>query len=67
MTVAPGRAFAAALVPSGTDQALDVGLHGQLQDGLGDSAQKVALVVLCEKLGKVHVRPGHRGLRVVRG
>lgn len=65
--VAPGRALAVALMPPGADQALDIGLHDQLQHRLGDGAQKVALVVLCEKLGKVHVRLGHRGLRVVRG
>ena len=39
----------------------------QLQHGLGNAAQKVALIVLGQKLGQVHVRLGHRGLRMVRG
>ena len=30
-------------------------------------AKKVAAILLCQKLGKVHVGLGHRGLRVVRG
>ncbi|WP_318340284.1 hypothetical protein [Defluviimonas sp. D31] len=54
-------------MPAGTDQAVDIGLHDQLQDGLGDTAQKVALIVLGQKLGQVHVGFGHRGLRKVRG
>src|SRR5690606_22086858 len=33
--VAPGRAFTAALMPAGADQAVDIALHDQLQDGLG--------------------------------
>ena len=67
IAVPPGRAFVGPFVPAGADQALDIGLHDQLQDGLGDGAQKVALIVLCQKLGQVHVGLGHRGLRVVRG
>jgi hypothetical protein len=54
-------------MPAGTDQAFHIGLHDQLQDGLGDGAQEVALIVLGQKLGQVHVRLGHRGLRKVRG
>lgn len=54
-------------MPTGADQAVDIGLHKQLKDGLGDRAQEVALIVLCQQLGKVHVGLGHRGLRVVRG
>jgi hypothetical protein len=65
--VAPGRAFAAALVPSSADDAFHIGLPDQLQDGLGNAAQKVSLIVLGQKLGQVHVRLGHRGLREVRG
>ena len=37
---------AAALVPASADHALDIGLHDQLQDGLGDRAERVALVML---------------------
>ena len=44
--VAPGCAVAAALVPAGPDQAIDIGLHDQLKNSLGDAAQKVSLVVL---------------------
>ena len=65
--VAPGRALAAAFVPAGADQAFDIGLHDQLKDGRGDAAQEISLIVLCQKLGQVHVGLGHRGLRVVRG
>ena len=57
--VAPGRALIGPLVPAGADQALDIGLHDQLQNRLGDGAKKVTLVVLCEQLGKVHVGLGH--------
>ena len=39
VAVTPGRAFAAALMPTGTDQAVDIGLHDQLKDGLGDAPQ----------------------------
>ena len=65
--VAPGRALIGPLVLAGADQAFDIGLHDQLQNGLGDGAKEVATVLLCQKLGKVHVGLGHRGLRVVRG
>jgi hypothetical protein len=54
-------------MPSGADQAFHVGFHDQLQDGFGDGAQEVALIVLGRKLGQVHVRFGHRGPRKVRG
>ena len=33
----------------------------------GYAAQKVTLIVLGQKLGQVHVRLGHRGLRMLRG
>jgi hypothetical protein len=54
-------------MPPGADQAVDIGLHDQPQHGLGDAAQEVSLIVLGQKLGQVHVRLGHRGLRKVRG
>lgn len=50
--VALGRAVAIALVPTGTDQAIDIGLHDLLQDGLCDAAQKVALIVLGKNFGQ---------------
>lgn len=67
ISVAPGRAITAAFMPPGADQAIDISLHYQLKDGLGDGAQEVALIVLGQKLGQVHVGLGHRGLRRVRG
>ena len=67
MPVAPGRAFAAALMPPGADQAFDIGLHDQLQHSLSEAAKEVALIVLGHQLGQVHVGLGHRGLRRVRG
>lgn len=66
-SVPPGGPLAAAFMPTGADDAFHIGLHDQLQHRLGDAAQKVALIVLGQKLGQVHVRPGHRGLRMVRG
>lgn len=36
------------------DQAFDIGLRDQLQDGLSDGAKKIAAVMLGPKLGKVH-------------
>ena len=59
VAVTPGRAFAAALMPTGTDQAVDIGLHDQLKDGLGDAAKQITLIVLGHKLGQVHVGLGH--------
>jgi len=35
--------------------------HDQLQQGRGNSAQKVAAVLLGQKFGKFHVGLGHRG------
>ena len=54
-------------MPAGADQAVNIALHDQLKDGLGNAAQEVALIVLGQKLGQVHVGFGHRGLRKVRG
>ena len=65
--VSPGRALICPLMLAGADRAFNVGLHDQLQYGLGDGAKKIAAVLLCQKLGKVHVGFGHRGLRMVRG
>jgi hypothetical protein len=39
-------ALAAAFVPPGTDHALDIGLHDQLQHGRGDAAKKATLAML---------------------
>ena len=44
---------------AGADQALDIGLHDQLKNSLGDGAQKITAILLCQKLGKVHVGFGH--------
>ncbi|WP_209021366.1 hypothetical protein, partial [Paracoccus ravus] len=36
--------------------------HGEdYPDNLGDAAQKITLILLCQKLGQVHVGLGHRG------
>ena len=42
--VAPGRALAAALVPTGADQAVDITLHDQLKNGLGNAAQEMPIL-----------------------
>ena len=49
-----------ALVARRADQALDVGLHQDLQHGLGHGAQKVALTGLLHELGQCHPLLGHR-------
>jgi len=54
-------------MPAGADQAVDITLHDQLKNGLGNAAQQIALIMLGQKLGQVHVGLGHRGLRKVRG
>jgi hypothetical protein len=51
----------------GTDQTFDIGLHDQLQHGLGDRAQEATLIVLGQQLGQIHVVLGRRGLRMVLG
>jgi len=33
-------------MPAGADQAVDIGLHDQLQDGLRDGAKEIALILL---------------------
>jgi hypothetical protein len=50
IAVAPGRALAAAFVATRADQAINVGLHDQLQHVLGDGAQKIRLAALCSQL-----------------
>lgn len=60
VAVAPGRAALGALVAPGPDHALDVGLHEQLQDRLGDGAKEIALVVLLKQLCERHAGLGHR-------
>ncbi len=57
--VSPCGALRAAFVLAGADQAFDIGLHDQLQYGLGDGAKKIAAVLLGQKFGKVHVGLGH--------
>ena len=65
--VSPSRAAVSALMLAGADQPFDIGLHDRVQDGLGDGSQKTAAILLGQKLGKVHVGRGSRGLRPVRG
>jgi hypothetical protein len=52
VAVAPGRALAGTLVPAGTDQALNIGLHDDLQYALGNGPQKISISALREQLGK---------------
>jgi len=37
---------------AGADEAVDVGLHDDLQHALGDAAQEIAVSDLCHELGK---------------
>ena len=52
-----------ALVPAGTDQALHIALHQDLQHRLGDGAQKVSVAGLLQQLGQWQSVLGHRALR----
>ena len=50
IAVAPGRALAAAFMAARADQAVNVDLHDQLQDVLGNGAQKIRLAALRSQL-----------------
>jgi len=65
--VSPGRARVCPFVPSSTDRAVAIGFHDPLRNRLGNAAKKIATVLLGQKLGKVHVGFGHRGLLYCRG
>ena len=62
VAVAPGRALAAALVPPGADQPLDVGFHQHLQHRLRHGSQKIAVAGLLQQLGQRQSLLGHRVL-----
>jgi hypothetical protein len=47
-------------VPAGADQPLDIGFHQQLQHGLGNQPQKVAVGGLLHELGQCQSLLGHR-------
>ncbi len=49
-----------ALVPAGADQALHIGLHQELQHGLGHGPQEVALAGLLQQLRQWQSVLGHR-------
>jgi hypothetical protein len=65
VAVAVVEALGRALVTRSADQALDVGLHEELQHRLGDGAQEVAFSNLLHELGPCHALLGHRVLRRV--
>jgi hypothetical protein len=50
VTVAPGRPLLGPFVESCADQAVNVALHHQLKNSLGNRAQQVALIALLQKL-----------------
>jgi len=52
-------------VASSTDRAVTIGFHDRLRNRLGNAAKKIAAALRGQKLGKVHVGFGHRGLRIV--
>ena len=52
VAVAVGGPLAAALVAGGSDQALDIGFHQDLEHAFGDTAQKVAVIGLRHQLGQ---------------
>jgi hypothetical protein len=60
VAVAPVQALRGALVPARADQALHVGLHQELQHGLGDGAQEIGIPGLLQQLGEWQSVVGHR-------
>ena len=52
VAVAVCRALAGSLVAPGADDALDVGFHQQLHDGLGDAAQEIAITGFGQQFGQ---------------
>jgi hypothetical protein len=49
-------------VPSGTDDAFDIGFHQDLQYRLRHGSQEIALATLLQQLDKRHSVVGHRVL-----
>ncbi|EYD75948.1 hypothetical protein Rumeso_02493 [Rubellimicrobium mesophilum DSM 19309] len=62
IAVAPSRTLATALVSSCSDQSLHVGLHEDLENRLGEGAEKVAIIGLLQRLHQRHPVVGHRVL-----
>src|ERR1700733_14494561 len=60
VAVAPGRSLPVALIASRTDQALDIGLHQQLQHRLRHGSQEIAVTGLLQQLGQRQSLLGHR-------
>jgi hypothetical protein len=52
VAVAPGTALAGSLVAAGADEAVDIGLHEDLQHAFSDAAQEIAVSGLRHQLGK---------------
>nr|GFD60913.1 hypothetical protein [Tanacetum cinerariifolium] len=52
VAVAPRAALAGPLVAAGADEAVDVGLHDDLQHALGNAAQEITVSGLRHQLGK---------------
>ena len=52
VAVAPGAALAGSLVAAGADEAVDIGLHEDLQHAFSDAAQEIAVSGLRHQLGK---------------
>ena len=61
IAVAVGGASLGPFVATGANDALHIGFDDQLEDRLGDGAEKVALVMLLKQLGQAHGGLGHRG------
>jgi hypothetical protein len=50
VTIAPGRALAASLIPPGADQTFDIRFHQQLQHCLRHGSQEIAVTGLLQQL-----------------
>ena len=60
VAVPPGRALGAALVATGADHTVNIGLHQDLQHRLRYGSQKIAFADLLEQVGQWHSLVCHR-------
>ena len=62
VAVAPVEPFGRALVTAGADYAFNISFHQELENALGNSAQKVAFAALLQQLTQWQSVFGHRGV-----
>lgn len=62
ITIAIGQSTVRAFMPAGADQRFDIGVHDDLQHGLRQRTQEIAVVGLLDGFDQRHSVVGHRGL-----